>query len=196
MTLTSLWQDRHPRTAPSRPAVIGGPYDVAVVGAGLTGLTTALLLGRAGQSVVVLEAGYVGSGTTGRSSAKASCLQGTHLSTIAGKHSARVVRTYVEAQREGLAWLGRFCADHGVEVQTRDAVTYAYTAGGESRTRQELELARSAGLPPGGRRGPPQGPDPPRRPGRRGGGESTLPLPFPTRGGVRLADQLQVDPLE
>jgi len=156
--------------------VIGGPYDVAVVGAGLTGLTTALLLGRAGQSVVVLEAGYVGSGTTGRSSAKASCLQGTHLSTIAGKHSARVVRTYVEAQREGLAWLGRFCADHGVEVQTRDAVTYAYTAGGESRTRQELELARSAGL--------------------QAEWDSDLPLPFPTRGGVRLADQLQVDPLE
>src|SRR3954471_23770575 len=176
MTLTSLWQDRHPRTAPSRPAVIGGPYDVAVVGAGLTGLTTALLLGRAGQSVVVLEAGYVGSGTTGRSSAKASCLQGTHLSTIAGKHSARVVRTYVEAQREGLAWLGRFCADHGVEVQTRDAVTYAYTAGGESRTRQELELARRAGL--------------------QAEGNSALPLPFPTRGGVRLADQLQVDPME
>ena len=83
MTLPSLWQERHPRTSPPTGAEVSGKYDVAVVGAGLTGLTTALLLGRAGRSVLVLEAGQVGHGTTGRSTAKVSCLQGTRLSTIA-----------------------------------------------------------------------------------------------------------------
>jgi glycine/D-amino acid oxidase-like deaminating enzyme len=176
MTLTSLWQDRHPRTEPASPAVIGGQYDVAVVGAGLTGLTTALLLGRAGRSVVVLEAGYVGSGTTGRSTAKISCLQGTQLSSIAGKHHPSVVGHYVQAQLEGLAWLARFCTEHAVPTQTRDAVTYANTAQGELRVRKELEAGRPAGLPLEW--------------------DADLPLPFPTRGGVRLAGQLQVDPVE
>jgi glycine/D-amino acid oxidase-like deaminating enzyme len=176
MTLSSLWQDRHPRTPPAADPEIGGRYDVAVVGAGLTGLTTALLLGRAGLSVVLLEAGYVGSGTTGRSTAKVSCLQGTHLSSISAKHATSVVRQYVDAQREGLAWLTRFCAAHDVPVQRRDAVTYAYSAGGEARVRTELELAREGGLPVQW--------------------DDELPLPFPTRGGVRLPDQLQVDPLE
>jgi glycine/D-amino acid oxidase-like deaminating enzyme/nitrite reductase/ring-hydroxylating ferredoxin subunit len=176
MTLPSLWQDRHPRTPRDNAVELGGPYDVAVIGAGLTGLTTALLLGRAGQSVVVLEAGCVGAATTGRSTAKISCLQGTRLSSIARKHSDSVVQQYVEAQREGLAWLARFCADHDVPVQQRDAVSYAYTAGGESTLRRELELANRAGLP--------------------AAWAAELPLPFSTRGGVRLADQLQVDPLE
>ena len=176
MTLTSLWQDRHPRPALPTASDVAGHYDVAVVGAGLTGLTTALLLGRAGRSVVVLEAGTVGFGTTGRSTAKISCLQGSRLSAIARKHSGSVVQQYVEAQREGLAWLDRFCADHDVPVQRRDAVSYAYGGQCERTLRNELELAGAAGLP--------------------AQWAEELPLPFPTRGGVRLADQLQVDPME
>jgi glycine/D-amino acid oxidase-like deaminating enzyme len=176
MALTSLWQDRHPRTPLAMSPVVAGRFDVAVVGAGLTGLTTALLLGRAGRKVVVLEAGQVGHGTSGRTTAKVSCLQGTRLATIAGKHSEAVVGHYVQAQREGQAWLARFCADHDVPVQRRDAVTYAYGGQGEDQARRELEVGRAAGLAMTW--------------------DDGLPLPFPTRGGVRLVDQLQVDPME
>jgi glycine/D-amino acid oxidase-like deaminating enzyme len=176
MALTSLWQDRHPRADLPLAPEVSGEYDVAVVGAGLTGLTTALLLGRAGRSVVVLEAGTLGYATTGRSTAKISCLQGSRLSTIARKHAEPVVHHYVEAQREGLAWLDRFCADHGVEVQRRDAVSYAYGEQGEQTLRQELEVAQGAGLPVTW--------------------SDELPLPFAVRGAVRLPDQLQVDPME
>ena len=45
MTLSSLWQDRS-APQPVDPGEVSGRYDVAVVGAGLTGLTTALLLAR------------------------------------------------------------------------------------------------------------------------------------------------------
>jgi len=176
MTLPSLWQDRHSRTSGSEAVSIDGRFDVAVIGAGLTGLTTALLLGRAGRSVVVLEAGCIGAATTGRSSAKISCLQGSRLSTISRKHSDAVVLQYVEAQREGLAWLARFCDEHDVPVQRRDAVSYCYSAHGEDMLRKELELANRTGLP--------------------AEWANELPLPFSTRGGVRLADQLQVDPME
>ncbi len=49
-------------------AALSGPVecDTVIVGAGLAGLTTALELARAGQSVVVLEAESVGFGASGR----------------------------------------------------------------------------------------------------------------------------------
>ncbi len=174
MTLPSLWQDVNRLSEPQQVDV-EGRYDVAVVGGGLTGLTTALLLGRAGRSVVVLEAQRIGDGTTGRSSAKLSLLQGTQLSTIRSRHPQRVVDAYVEAQREGSAWVRQFCEAHGVALQDRDAVTYAQTAGGERSLTDELEAATAAGL--------------------EAEWVDEVPLPIPVRGAVRMTDQHQVDPV-
>ena len=60
---TSLWVDTAPQT--SYPVLTPGVHvDVAVLGGGIAGLTTALLLKRDGASVAVVEAGHVGAGVT------------------------------------------------------------------------------------------------------------------------------------
>src|SRR5947209_1231032 len=67
--------------------------DVCVVGAGIAGLTTAYLLGRAGKSVVVLEAEELGHGQTGRTTAHlASALDDrfTELERLHGQEGARL----------------------------------------------------------------------------------------------------------
>jgi len=169
---SSLWLD-HARS--SYPPLAGeSSYDVCVVGGGLTGLLTALHLAHAGRSVVLLEARRLGAGASGRSTAKVSLLQGTRLSRIASRNAPATLRHYVEANREGLAWLRRFCEDHGVPHEIRPAWTYATTRVGELRARAELAACRAAGLP------------------ARWSDE--VDLPFPSRGGVRLDDQLQVHP--
>ena len=175
--LVSPWQDRHPRST-AGAALPGADEvaDVVVVGGGLTGLATALELADAGQDVVVLEAAYVGAGTTGRSTAKVSLLQGTHLSKIAHRHPTSTLQAYVAANRAGQQWVADFCAAHEVAVQHRPAYTYATTSQGESAVRAELDAARSAELPVAW--------------------TDELELPYRTRGGIRLDDQLQVDPVE
>jgi glycine/D-amino acid oxidase-like deaminating enzyme len=175
MVLASVWQDRHPH-APAAPAELSGSWDVVVVGGGITGLTTALLLARAGRSVAVLEALHVGAGTTGRSTAKVSVLQGTILSRISRRHPERVVAQYVRGNLEGGAWLARFCDEHGVGRQVRPAYTFGFGARGASAARRESRIAARAGLPVTWV----DQPD----------------LPFETQGAVRLDDQFQVDPLE
>jgi glycine/D-amino acid oxidase-like deaminating enzyme len=169
---TSLWLDR-PRS-PYPPLVGESSYDVCVVGGGITGLLTALHLAHAGRSVVLLEARRLGAGTTGRSTAKVSLLQGTRLSRIASRNPPGTLRRYVEANLEGQAWLRRFCQDHGVPHEVRPAWTYATTRLGEVRARAELAACRRAGLPVEW--------------------VDDVDLPFETRGGVRLDDQFQVHP--
>lgn len=173
--MTSLWLDRAPETtSDSLPAEAS--YDDVVVGAGLTGLTTALLLARSGRRVAVVEARHVGAVATGNTTAKLSLLQGTHLSRVARHQSRRVAQAYVDANREGMEWLLRFCEDHGVDVQRRPAVTYAADASERATVERELAAARSLGLPVRW--------------------EERLDTPFPNAGGVVLDDQAQFDPMD
>src|SRR5687767_15451712 len=81
----SLWLDGLPVTPRSRPAP-EGEVDVAVIGGGITGITTALLLKRGGARVAVIEAASVGSGVTGATTAKVTALQSTVLSQIRSRH--------------------------------------------------------------------------------------------------------------
>lgn len=174
----SLWLDRSAGVE-SDPFPVGpeAASDVVVVGAGLTGLVTAVLLTEVGFRVVVVEARRTGAVTTGRSTAKLSLLHGTNLSKIVSAHSAGVAKAYVEGNQAGMVWLQRFCAEHDVPVETRDSFVYAGTERAVKQVRREYEVAEQAGLPVVYL-------------------DRAEELPYPTFGAVRLADQAQFDPTQ
>lgn len=147
--MTSLWLENRARTAaPVRQAddLEGSRFDHVVVGAGITGMVVAVLLARAGASVAVLEARHLGAVTTGHTTGKVSLLQGTRLSTIARRHDSAIVTAYVDANREGMEWLLRFCAYHDIRVDRETALTYATDEDSADTVVAEHRAARAAGL--------------------------------------------------
>jgi glycine/D-amino acid oxidase-like deaminating enzyme len=66
--------------------------DVAIVGGGIVGVIAARLLADAGRSVVLLEAGRVGHGVTGRSTAKVTAQHALFLQRIEKEHGADAAR--------------------------------------------------------------------------------------------------------
>ena len=183
--MTSLWRDaatpgdddeEMPSSRYEAAALPPGPFDVAVVGAGITGLATALMLVRGGLSVVVLEAKHVAALATGANTGKASVLQGARLHRIRRSHSANVMRAYVEANLDGQAWIAAFAAQHGVPVASETAYSHAQSDSGLETVRAEFDAAREAGLPV----------------------ElvERMPVPFPFAGAVALEGQLALDPYQ
>ena len=66
MKPVSFWMDTAPGFARGEQGPLSGRADVAVIGAGLCGLSAALTLARKGVDVVVLEAGRVMGEASGR----------------------------------------------------------------------------------------------------------------------------------
>jgi glycine/D-amino acid oxidase-like deaminating enzyme/nitrite reductase/ring-hydroxylating ferredoxin subunit len=151
--------------------------DVAVIGGGIAGVTTAVLLKRAGARVAIVEADAVGSGATGCTTAKVSALQSTILSTIRSRHGDDAAATYADASVAAVEKVSELAAAEGVEcdIERRPAYTYAADESELDSVVAELEAARRAGLAVERV----DGPD----------------LPFATAGAVRLDLQLQFHPV-
>ncbi|QIK67304.1 FAD-dependent oxidoreductase [Nocardioides sp. HDW12B] len=173
--MTSLWHDTSSR-APSAGGSLPEHAQLVVVGAGITGLTTALLAQRAGVDVLVLEGRHLGAAATGNTTAKVSLLQGTILSAIRAHHDDDAVRAYVQANAAGQQQVHELMDELGVAYQREAAYTYVNHDSGISTLEKEYDAASAAGLPVLW--------------------AETTELPYRTGGAIRLADQLQMDPVE
>lgn len=152
--------------------------DVAVVGGGITGMTAALLLARAGLKVAVIEAGKIGTGTTGHSSGHlrdvppAGCQQ---LIASAGAENASLA---VQSCRAAIELLAAFIQEEGISCHFQRVPAYLYTESREdlSYLEDEMEAARGLGI------------------------DATLtanlPLPFPVRAGILFPAQAQFHPAQ
>jgi glycine/D-amino acid oxidase-like deaminating enzyme/nitrite reductase/ring-hydroxylating ferredoxin subunit len=169
----SLWIETGPRQ-PGFPRLDGDVHaDVAVVGGGIVGITTALLLREAGASVVLLEADKLARGVTGHTTAKVSSQHGMIYAQLTRSFGADAARTYAEVNEHALEWIAARVARDGIDCDWRRRPSYAYvtSASKRSQVQDETRAATDAGLP--------------------ASLVHEAPLPFPIEAAVRFDDQAE-----
>ncbi|HEX4979724.1 MAG TPA: FAD-dependent oxidoreductase [Acidimicrobiales bacterium] len=135
--------------APFAPLQGDARADVAVVGAGITGLATARLLVEAGASVVVVEAGDLCAGATGYTTAKVTSLHGLLYQRIASRFDEDRARGYGAANEAAIREIERLVALDGIDcdLERRGHVVYTTDPDQADVVAAEADLAARLGLP-------------------------------------------------
>ncbi|HYT93707.1 MAG TPA: FAD-dependent oxidoreductase [Gemmataceae bacterium] len=122
--------------------------DVCIVGAGIAGLTTAYLLERAGKKTVVLEAGEVGSGETGRTTAHLASALDDYYHRLEQLHGEQGARLAAESHRAAIDRIEAIARAEHIACDFERLDGYLFVPPGESTSilDRELDAARRAGL--------------------------------------------------
>jgi glycine/D-amino acid oxidase-like deaminating enzyme/nitrite reductase/ring-hydroxylating ferredoxin subunit len=171
----SFWLATTPET--DYPALADSvSVDVAVVGAGITGITAAILLKEAGKTVAVIDSKRIVQGATGYTTAKVTAGHGASYTKIRKAFGENGIRSYARANEAALDWIAKLVEANRIDCDFERKTNYVYAESEDevAQLRQEAEVERQAGL------------------------ASRLvdetPLPFPVAAALRLENQAQFHP--
>ncbi|MGV9881533.1 FAD-dependent oxidoreductase [Streptomyces sp. NPDC003006] len=171
----SYWMDTSESTS-YPPLAEDIEVDVAVVGGGIAGLSTAWEVARDGRTVAVLEADRIAAGVTGYTTAKLSSLHSLVYERLRRTRGPEAAHLYARSQQEAVEHVAAVCNEVGIDCRLERAPAYTFTtrADGTDELRAEAAAAREAGLP--------------------AQYTEVTGLPFAVAGAVRVDDQAQFHP--
>ncbi len=165
--------------------------EVAVIGAGMTGILTAHYLQERGFHVVVLEADRIGSGQTKHTTAKITSQHGLFYDGLLNRLGEEKAGLYARANEEAISEYEKLIRERDIACHFERLPAYLYTAecqkspadGGQGCLTEKAEqLKREAQAAA--------------RLGIKASFTKETTLPFAVQGAVRFEEQAQFHPLE
>lgn len=168
----SLWIDTTPST--NYPPLRGDiDADVAIIGAGITGITAAYLLAKAGKSVVLVDKGRIAMSESGHTTAHIIESTDADYGDLIKDHGEDGARANTEAIRSAMALIRSLVDELGIDCGLQAVDGYLYAEAEEDREYLEREGENL----------------------RRAGVETEwvdrVPVPFPTIGGLLFRSQYE-----
>jgi len=152
--------------------------EVCIVGGGIAGITTAYRLAAAGCRVVLLEAGKIGYGVTGYTTAKITCQHRLVYDQMIKALGRERAQAYASANQSAIDWVEQTIGKEGIGCDFTRLPAYVYAEEEEEikDLEKELEAYEKLGL----------------------SGELTADtgLPFPVPGALRMDNQAQFHPIK
>lgn len=153
-------------------------YDVLIVGGGITGLTSALLLQKAGKKCVLAEAHSIGYGTTGGTTAHLNTILDNPYNQIEKDFGQEGAELVAEATQEAIDLVYKNIKDHNIECDFEYLSGYLYAESDEQG--DELEKIYEASI----------------RAGISARITSDIPIPIPFKKAIVFDGQAQLHPLK
>lgn len=144
----SLWIDTTEDTA--YPKVENDfDIDVAIVGGGITGLTTAYLLIKEGAKVAVFDANRIAKGTSGHTTAKITSQHTLKYNKMIKSVGEEKARQYADANQAAAGFIESVARENNIECDFKRVPAYVFTQDDNyvQKLEDETEAALRLGLP-------------------------------------------------
>ncbi len=148
--------------------------DVLIVGGGMAGLLCAYFLQHYGVDYCLVEAGRIGEGVTGHTTAKLTAQHGLIYHDIAGRYGLEAAKLYYSVNRTALENYRALCKE--ISCDWEDKENYVYSVKNRKKLEREMQTLEQIGA--------------------EAFFAENLPLPFGTCGGVAFSKQAQFHPLK
>lgn len=130
--LKSPWQHGLQSVVSTKPEKITETvYDCLVIGGGITGLTTALLLKKQGKNVIVVDANTIGFGTTGGTSAHINNFADTTYKEAESAFGEAGAKLFASAINEGYEIIKANIAEYKIDCDYENKPGYIYAEDDE-----------------------------------------------------------------
>lgn len=144
----SLWQDAIPEYTPQTVELPAQTVDVLIVGGGITGITTALLLQKAGKTCVIAEAQNLCFGTTGGTTSHINSFFDTSYDQIQSDFGESGAQLVAKAARQALDLFQQQVNQYNIDCgyAEKDAYLYAQTEEQISQLEKIMDASVQAGV--------------------------------------------------
>ena len=145
---TSVWQQEEPLKTQYSALASDISCDVLVIGAGITGVTTAYMLQKAGKRVVLVEKDVIGSGDTSYTTAFITHVVDADLQDIADQFDEKTARLVWESNKKAIDTIRQIIQNEDITCDFRRCTAYIYALNEKdvSRLKKEVVLATSLGF--------------------------------------------------
>jgi gamma-glutamylputrescine oxidase len=113
---SSLWRETATEASPSQVLSGAATADVAIIGAGYTGLSAALRAIERGLEPAVIEASEIGFGASGRNGGVVSTKYRVSLSDMARRHGVEVAKHMNRLAHDAMDCVERNVEDHAIQA--------------------------------------------------------------------------------
>ncbi|MFC5463411.1 FAD-dependent oxidoreductase [Lederbergia graminis] len=152
--------------------------DIAIIGGGITGITTAYVLAKKGLTVAIFEATTVMNGTTGHTTAKITAQHGLIYDEFIQHFGVENAKLYYEANRLARNQMEKWITTLGIECdfQQEDAYIYTNDSNYIDNLKKEAEAYKSIGI--------------------EGGFVEDIPMDIANQGAIVMKNQARFHPVQ
>ncbi len=144
----SLWQKTVDPYQPLHTTPLQRNFDIVIIGGGITGVSTALQLQKAGKSCLLLEANNLCFGTTGGTTAHLNTLLDSSYNDISSNFGKEKAKLVADSVKEAINLVRKNIADYNIDCgfEEKDAFLFAQNKNQDQELEKIAEATTEAGV--------------------------------------------------